>query len=142
MRTALEAKPQQHYFTSREIRGLFDWTDPAEGETRRLLVESHGEQREEDTVHNALEDGIDEASLRESGVVGMSNFSALFTSLQQSKEGDECSVQIAEMRKKLADSETRIGQASEIQQATEGNLQTPRRESARLPKSSRPPRAI
>merc|ERR1719215_2219948 len=42
-KTALEAKPQQQYFTSGEIRGLFEWTDPAEGETRKLLMEKHGQ---------------------------------------------------------------------------------------------------
>ena len=30
------------YFTADEIHGLFEWTDPAEGETRKLLRDMHG----------------------------------------------------------------------------------------------------
>ena len=42
-RTALEAKPQRGCFTTREIRALFEWTDPAQGETRQLLKATHGD---------------------------------------------------------------------------------------------------
>merc|ERR1719305_2046522 len=55
MRTVLEARPQQHYFTAREIRALFEWTDPAEGSTRQLLEQKHGVDADK-TVHEAAED--------------------------------------------------------------------------------------
>eukprot|EP00913_Durusdinium_trenchii_P022288 g20941.t1 len=41
-KTALETKQQQRYFTAEEIHGLFEWTDPKLGETRKLLRDMHG----------------------------------------------------------------------------------------------------
>merc|ERR1719253_35121 len=38
-KNALDGDQQHAYFTQREIRALFEWTDPAEGETRQLLKE-------------------------------------------------------------------------------------------------------
>merc|ERR1719253_395320 len=40
-RTALESSQTHNYFTAREIRALFEWTEPALGETRNLLLEKH-----------------------------------------------------------------------------------------------------
>merc|ERR1712087_981635 len=42
-KTALEGSKQHSYFTAREIKALFEWTDPAQGETRKLLLDKHGE---------------------------------------------------------------------------------------------------
>merc|ERR1719253_1760562 len=42
-KTALESSDKSHrYFTQREIKALFDWTDPSVGETRKMLLEKHG----------------------------------------------------------------------------------------------------
>ena len=32
----------RRYFTADEIHGLFEWADPAQGETRQLLRQMHG----------------------------------------------------------------------------------------------------
>lgn len=71
---------------------------------------------------------MDEACLQQAGVVGLSNFSALFSSLLQSNEGDAHSAQIAEVKKKLADSENRREQAAEMQLDAEGYLQAKKKE--------------
>merc|ERR1719401_1696937 len=36
-KTALEADKHHNYFSAREIRALFEWTEPGMGETRKLL---------------------------------------------------------------------------------------------------------
>merc|ERR1719487_115465 len=47
MKTALEADNQNRYFTAKEIRALFEWTDPAEGETRQLVKGTRSDDAEE-----------------------------------------------------------------------------------------------
>lgn len=130
MRTALEAKPQQHYFTAREIRGLFDWTDPAEGETWKLLLDGHGDASEESTACHARSDGIDEAFVQRAGIVALNNFSALFKSVlrREDCDGDECSAQMVEMKKKLEDSNSRIEHVEEMRQVAEGSLDVKKKE--------------
>jgi len=56
-RTALESGQQHNYFTAREIRALFEWTEPEESETRKLLSEKHGEEGDEQVRKSANEDG-------------------------------------------------------------------------------------
>jgi len=46
-KSALEADQSKSYFSSREIKALFDWTDPAEGETRKMILEKHGADSEQ-----------------------------------------------------------------------------------------------
>jgi len=63
-KTALEAEQQKAYFTSREIRALFDWTDPAEGETRKHLLDQQGGEDMTEGIHQAAdEDGASEGWL-------------------------------------------------------------------------------
>merc|ERR1712139_13749 len=75
-KTALEAKQQQRYFTSAEIRGLFEWTDPSQGETRNLLLDKHGEEQENVAMVNAQHD-CGQSWLEAGPAVGVSNFSML-----------------------------------------------------------------
>merc|ERR1719258_757694 len=76
-KTALEAKQQQRYFTSSEIRGLFEWTDPVQGETRNVLVEKHGEEQENVAMVNAQKDRAQESWYAAGPTLGFSNFSIL-----------------------------------------------------------------
>merc|ERR1719440_862759 len=41
-KTALESDQKHNYFSQKDIKTLFEWTDPAEGETRKTLIEKHG----------------------------------------------------------------------------------------------------
>merc|ERR1719161_175241 len=80
-KAALEAKQQHRYFTEAEIRGLFKWTDPARGETRRLLLEKHGKEEDAAAEREARHDGAHEGWLKAGPALGLSNFSLLFSSL-------------------------------------------------------------
>ena len=46
-----------------EMRGLFDWTDPSVGETRKMLIEEHGLADSTVDIH-AREDGSHEGWAR------------------------------------------------------------------------------
>merc|ERR1719316_853003 len=60
-RTALESDNQaQRYFSQREIKALFEWTEPSEGETRKMLLAKHGES-DDNTQEAAADDGADDA---------------------------------------------------------------------------------
>jgi len=122
MKTALEVKPQQHYFTSREIRGLFDWTEPSEGETRKLLIDAHGDEQEHAVKQHAAEDGAEDGWLEAGPVLGLSNFSALFSTLLEDKASDVHCAQIAEMKQKLAVADEKVQQVAETQGAAEQQL--------------------
>jgi len=84
-RTALEGTQQQAYFTAREIRALFEWTDPAEGATRKLLVEKHGADTDAKVQEAADDDGADGAEgwLEKGPAVGLSDLSLVFGSCVQ-----------------------------------------------------------
>lgn len=123
MRETLDAKDQHHYFTSKEIRSLFDWTDPAEGETRKVLVEAHSQDQEDTVLARARDDGADEGWREAGPVIGFSNFSVLFS--QQSAKGrttepDQVeSVQAAEMKAKLVSAQEKLRETTEAKQNSE-----------------------
>mmetsp|Transcript_86459 Transcript_86459/g.186951 ORF Transcript_86459/g.186951 Transcript_86459/m.186951 type:complete len:1456 (-) Transcript_86459:31-4398(-) len=56
-RTALESSQTHNYFTAREIRALFEWTEAEESETMKLLADKHGEEVNEQVRRMADEDG-------------------------------------------------------------------------------------
>lgn len=58
-KTALENEKQNHIFTDNEIRSLFEWTDPSEAETDKLLRE-HGNGNHREVLDAAAEDGAQE----------------------------------------------------------------------------------
>merc|ERR1719310_1504959 len=61
-KTALESDESKRIFTQKEIRALFSWTEPAEGETRRHLAHAHNEDNngEEAMLQACKEDGADD----------------------------------------------------------------------------------
>jgi len=90
MGTALQERQRQSK-KSTEIRGLFDWTEPAEGVTRKLLIDKHGQAEwEEATMVKARDDGASEGWLKAGPAVGLSNFAALFekTTQQEANSGE------------------------------------------------------
>jgi superfamily II DNA/RNA helicase len=56
-KTVLEASQHHRYFSSNEIKNLFDWTDPKEGVTCKLLLEEHGAANDAALHEAAEEDG-------------------------------------------------------------------------------------
>jgi SNF2 family DNA or RNA helicase len=124
-KTALDAKQQQRYFTSSEIRGLFDWTDPKQGETRKLLLEKHGVEEEDFAKLQAQHDLADDW-LEAGPALGLSNFSILYSSLAQDDDDDvvdeECTAQVAEMKTKLGQVDEAMRKSAANRQAVEEQL--------------------
>jgi SNF2 family DNA or RNA helicase len=115
-KTALEADQQHRYFTAREIRTLFEWTDPNEGETRKLIEQAVDadenaakcqDERETILQEDADEDGANgshgnDGWLQAGSAVGMSDFAQIFSVSQEDEEPDAvCAAQITEAKHKL-----------------------------------------
>nr|QDO16211.1 DNA excision repair protein ERCC-6 [Lingulodinium polyedra] len=125
-KTALETRQQHRYFAADEIRGLFEWTDPALGETRRLLVEKHGDEDGEAADRAARCDGSHEGWLEAGPALGLSSFSALYSTLAQEQEELQeggCAEELREMRHKLGEAERKAQGAAEARQAVETSLE-------------------
>lgn len=129
-RTALEADQQQRYFTAREIRALFEWTDPSQGETRQLLLDKHGEEAESSIKDAAIEDGAEKDEDAESGgwlkagpAVGLSDFTCLFTTgAQEEEEKDEnFSAQVQEAKQKLSAADDKLQMKQKEREEAEAN---------------------
>lgn len=126
-KTALDAKQQQRYFTSSEIRGLFEWTDPSQGETRNLLLEKHGEEQENVAKVNAAQDRAhdpNEGWYEAGPAIGLSNFSVLYNSLahEDVDPDDECEAQVAEMKAKLGSVDDNVQRTAEQREAIQTDL--------------------
>eukprot|EP00927_Polykrikos_kofoidii_P002535 TRINITY_DN11011_c0_g1_i3.p1 TRINITY_DN11011_c0_g1~~TRINITY_DN11011_c0_g1_i3.p1 ORF type:complete len:1682 (+),score=369.33 TRINITY_DN11011_c0_g1_i3:164-5047(+) len=103
-KTALEADNTKSYFTAREIRALFEWTDPAQGETRQLLIKDHGNDGDSSVGDAANDDGASEGWLQAGPAVGLSDFGLLFGAGSASKDeepDDVCAAQVMEAQAKL-----------------------------------------
>lgn len=123
-RTALEVDQQHRYFTSREIRALFDWTDPAVGETRRMLAEKHGEEVDTVLKDHAKEDGADDGWMVAGLTVGISDFSMLYGGLGVEEEPDaECSVQVEEAKQKLGAADEKLQRRLDARKAAHEHLE-------------------
>jgi len=121
-KTALEAGHQHTYFTAREIRALFDWTDPQEGETRKLLVEKHGGDRDKAIMDAAEEDGSSEGWFAAGPAVALSDFSAVYGCVAQEEEKDEnCEAQVAEAKQKLGAADEKLQSMQEARKAAEAH---------------------
>jgi len=119
-KTALETKQQQRYFTAEEIHGLFEWTDPAHGETRALLRHQHGIEdcaAQCDAPHEWLKAGP---------AVGLSSFSFLYSTLQgdQDDELAGAAPEVRLMKAKLKIAEDAAGKAAAARLVKEGSLTT------------------
>eukprot|EP00928_Gymnodinium_smaydae_P096301 TRINITY_DN8476_c3_g2_i3.p1 TRINITY_DN8476_c3_g2~~TRINITY_DN8476_c3_g2_i3.p1 ORF type:complete len:700 (+),score=216.55 TRINITY_DN8476_c3_g2_i3:181-2280(+) len=124
-RTALETRQQHRYFTAAEIRGLFEWTDPSRGETRKLLIEKHGEADDDAAERNARQDGSDRGWLKAGPAIGVSNFATIYTTLaaeEADAEDADGGAEVAEMRSRLRDAEGKAERAAEARSALEGAL--------------------
>eukprot|EP00931_Biecheleriopsis_adriatica_P075533 TRINITY_DN4937_c0_g1_i1.p1 TRINITY_DN4937_c0_g1~~TRINITY_DN4937_c0_g1_i1.p1 ORF type:complete len:1573 (+),score=524.53 TRINITY_DN4937_c0_g1_i1:64-4782(+) len=128
-RTALEADQGSRYFTAKEIRALFEWVDPAQGETRQLLLDKHGKDSEDAICAAAAEDGSLESVraegeprpgwLKAGSVVGLSDFACLYgvSAKEEEEPQDEAfSAQVAEAKQKLGAADEKL---QKMQQARE-----------------------
>lgn len=129
-KTALENEQQHRYFTAREIRNLFEWTDPSEGETRRLLKEKRGndegvdqEANDEAMMAAAEEDGsLESGWLGEWLTAGVSDFSELAARpAPQEKEvaAETISAQVEEAKQLLDQAEERTRAVSDARKDAE-----------------------
>merc|ERR1719386_93135 len=122
-KTALETKQQQQrYFTADEIHGLFEWTYPACGETRQLLIEKHGEEDVAAARGDGAHDGAHDGWAAAGPAVGMSNFSTLYTLAEEEDELEEMTPAVREMRSKLNAAEQEAQKAAQERQSIEGSL--------------------
>jgi len=138
--TALEASQQASLFTAREIRALFEWTEPAEGETRHLLREQEGEDRDADAWATANEDGATSDNwLGEWIAVGISNFgltqgSGHSAAAEDQPDALQAEMAVAKERFALADERTQrladARQTAEAQHRTAGESIAEAREAA------------
>jgi len=120
-KTALEGGESHRYFSQKEIRALFDWVDPAEGETRKLLLEKQGEAKDKEVNNAALEDGASNAG----PIVGMSDFTSLFASLTESEDPSDDPVaqeQVVEAREKLGEADEKAQMMASSRQAAESDF--------------------
>eukprot|EP00927_Polykrikos_kofoidii_P002539 TRINITY_DN11011_c0_g2_i1.p1 TRINITY_DN11011_c0_g2~~TRINITY_DN11011_c0_g2_i1.p1 ORF type:complete len:2071 (+),score=443.47 TRINITY_DN11011_c0_g2_i1:164-6214(+) len=135
-KSALEGDQQHRYFTSKEIRSLFAWTDPAIGETRQRLLKSPiFAESEKATVEAACEDGArdepqgaDSCNGSEGGwlsqCAGVSDFGKLLgclAGLQEDDEDADCGIQreITNSKENLAVANERSGCAEHARRAAE-----------------------
>eukprot|EP00444_Apocalathium_aciculiferum_P059660 CAMPEP_0183596894 /NCGR_PEP_ID=MMETSP0371-20130417/175935_1 /TAXON_ID=268820 /ORGANISM="Peridinium aciculiferum, Strain PAER-2" /LENGTH=508 /DNA_ID=CAMNT_0025808805 /DNA_START=8 /DNA_END=1530 /DNA_ORIENTATION=- len=123
MTEGFDAQGQQHqYFTAKEIRGLFDWTEPSEGETRKLLASALGTDQESVASEHAKDDGSENGWLEAGPAVGLSNFSMLFKSgggIKDSTHNREQNEQVAQMKAKLVSAEEKLRRETEGKKAHE-----------------------
>jgi hypothetical protein len=129
-RTALESDHQRSYFTSREIRALFEWTDPAQGETRRLMLEKHGEPSEKEAGQAADEDGASEGWLHAGPAVGLSDLTLVFGSCTPDTGAETdvdidsaCNAKILAVREKLNAADEKLQSVLELRRAAEDRCQ-------------------
>nr|QDO16420.1 DNA excision repair protein ERCC-6 [Crypthecodinium cohnii]USW07849.1 DNA excision repair protein ERCC-6 [Crypthecodinium cohnii]USW07850.1 DNA excision repair protein ERCC-6 [Crypthecodinium cohnii] len=120
-KTALEADQKQCYFTAREIRALFEWTEPAVGETRKLLQDKHGSELDEAVFEAAKDDGSEEGWL--STTLGLSDFGSLYGASVEEDEPEEqdgaSAALVLEAKEKLSAADEKLQKATEAKQAAE-----------------------
>lgn len=120
-RTALEADQQHRYFTAKEIRALFEWVDPAQGETRALLREKHGEGQEAELAAAAAEDGS--RAWMQTPALDLSDFACLYGSAQEEEVQDEgFSAQVAEAKQKLEAADEKLSERKRLRQEAEAEV--------------------
>jgi len=125
-RTALEGADQFRYFAAREIRALFEWTDPAEGETRRMLAEKRGGDADDVVMRHAEEDGACDGWFGPGPAVGLSDFSLLCDRFEVDEEGcdDVCFPQVVEAKQKLDAADRKMRHALEARRAAKTHRDT------------------
>eukprot|EP00928_Gymnodinium_smaydae_P000998 TRINITY_DN10374_c0_g1_i1.p1 TRINITY_DN10374_c0_g1~~TRINITY_DN10374_c0_g1_i1.p1 ORF type:complete len:1481 (-),score=517.39 TRINITY_DN10374_c0_g1_i1:693-4844(-) len=136
-KTALEANQQASYFTAREIRALFDWTDPAEGETRKLIDAKHGDAALQELVRTASdEDGAGDGWFEDGPAVGLSDFGALFGSLagergeREATESDcvDAAAHVSQAQERLGAADEKLQHRQGEREAAEANHERTRKE--------------
>lgn len=126
-KTALETSDkQQRYFSAREIKSLFEWTDPSIGETRKMLLDKHGDSSDSVTMEAANEDGADGGSgwSDRQEIVGLSDFALLYGSFAEEEERDDvCTTQVVEAKAKLGAADEKLNQKADNKKLAEEALE-------------------
>lgn len=119
--TALQAgSKSENYFSAREIKALFEWTDPAEGATRKMLQGDNGEDADDCIEELARDDGSD-GWLSAGPAVGLSDFTKIYSGLTKSEEtedqGDACEAQLEDAQQKLGAADEKLQQKKDAKDA-------------------------
>eukprot|EP00930_Biecheleria_cincta_P074069 TRINITY_DN6129_c0_g1_i2.p1 TRINITY_DN6129_c0_g1~~TRINITY_DN6129_c0_g1_i2.p1 ORF type:complete len:1448 (+),score=378.68 TRINITY_DN6129_c0_g1_i2:74-4417(+) len=136
-KTALDAEQPRHYFTSNEIRGLFEWCGegPELKQTYDLLLRKHGAAQNDIAKQCAKEDCAEEGWLASAGPhASLSNFSALYTAstarqdtaavlLTEGNQDHGSQTQVAEMMKRLGQADDEIKHVAREQQSAQEKLE-------------------
>jgi len=123
-KTALESDQKHNYFSQKDIRTLFEWTDPNEGVTKKMLIEKHGTASDEGVLQAAVDDGSEESGWYAAGpAVGLSDFSLLYGGLAEAEEeqDDVCTAQVLEARQKLGAADEKLQRMMDARKAAEEN---------------------
>ncbi|CAJ1437772.1 unnamed protein product, partial [Effrenium voratum] len=109
---------------AKEIRALFEWVDPAKGETRQLLREAHGEDAEVGCTASALEDGASAEGWLQPPALGMSDFACLYSQSAQEEEApdENFSAQVAEARQKLGAADEKLQEKQRAKEEVEAQM--------------------
>jgi len=125
-KAALENEKQTNLFTAKEIRALFEMTDPAEGETRLLL--QHGGSTSEAAVREAAdEDGAAEDGwLGDWLAAGASDFADFTRNYSSAEEAPADGVEkhVAETKQKLDSAAERTQKVAEAHKVVEEKRDT------------------
>eukprot|EP00930_Biecheleria_cincta_P046342 TRINITY_DN31958_c0_g1_i1.p1 TRINITY_DN31958_c0_g1~~TRINITY_DN31958_c0_g1_i1.p1 ORF type:complete len:1592 (+),score=415.02 TRINITY_DN31958_c0_g1_i1:431-4777(+) len=128
-KSALETEQAQRYFTSREIRALFEWVDPSLGETRQMLESKHGKEPDAVVESAAVDDGAhptgdDKGWIAAGPAVGLSNFSLLGQASASEEDGnhdEEFFAQVAEAKEKLDAADAKLQQKQQQREQAEAH---------------------
>merc|ERR1719491_785656 len=133
-RTVLEGSQQQAYFTAREIRALFEWTDPSEGATRKLLMEKHGADTDANVQQAADDDGASAADgwFEKGPAVGLSNLSLVFGSCVQDEApvlaDIDASAHVSQVKERFDEVDKRYQEQKAAREAAEARVEQMKQE--------------
>eukprot|EP00929_Paragymnodinium_shiwhaense_P085666 TRINITY_DN4608_c1_g1_i1.p1 TRINITY_DN4608_c1_g1~~TRINITY_DN4608_c1_g1_i1.p1 ORF type:complete len:1931 (+),score=735.71 TRINITY_DN4608_c1_g1_i1:109-5901(+) len=142
-KTALENEDSKRIFTQKEIRNLFSWTEPAEGETRRHLVQAHGSAAGEEAMLQACREDGSEAdgwlgdwlAAGASDLAGVHGSAVSSAETQQSPEKakkDDIEAEIQSAKQKLSQADEEMQRAVEARKAAEERADSANKEAAEM----------
>jgi hypothetical protein len=125
-KTALESDQTHRYFSQREIKALFEFTDPAVGETRKMLLDKHGDKHDADTQEAAADDGASEDGWLAAGpAVGLSDFALLYGGFAKDEEepDKQCTAQVNAAKEQLGAADMKLSQKADAKREAEEEIQ-------------------
>jgi len=120
-KTALEAEQVARYFSHKEIKKLFEWTEPAECQTREMLLTKHPEGNES-VARSAIDDGGTQDGWLGSGPsLGFSDFAQLYSGFAQDEDDSEATESTARVADEAL--QTLLGEQYDAQHYVERRIE-------------------